>query len=132
MEKISSKKSAYPPRWGSGVRENFGLSLTAKSFLRLNLARSDFHSSQILPNSFIFSCVSYCQKAMARCFRSSFLFALLFYAEKDSPTKLFSSQQKICQSVYWWFATQLLTRCRLGEAPSSVLITDKFCDSLSC
>lgn len=132
MKKNSSKTSVYPPCWGSGVRKNFGLTLTAKGFLRLNLARSDFHSSQILPNSSICSCFSYCQKAMARYFRSSFLYALLFFAEKDSATKLFSSQQKIYQSVYRWLATHLLTRCRFGGALSSNLITDKFCDSLSC
>ena len=131
MKKNLSKISTYPPHWGSGVRKNFGLTLTAKSFLRLNLSRSDFHSSQILPNSYICSCFSYCQKAMARYFRSSFQLAFPFFAEKDVATKLFSSPQKIYQLDYRLLTTRLLTRCQFGGALSSNLITDKFGDSLS-
>lgn len=136
MKKNSSKISAYPSRWGSGVRKNFGLTLIAKSFLRLNLSRSDFRSSQILPNSSICSCFSYCQKAMARYFCSSFQLAFPFFAEKDVATKLFSSPQKIYQLVYRLLTTRLLTHYRLSGALSSGNsedpITDRFYDPLSC
>lgn len=136
MKKISSKLSTYPLRWGSGVRKNFGLIFIAKRFLRLNLSRSDFNSSQILPNSFICSYFSYCQKAMARYFRAASEFAFPFFAEKDLTTKLFSARQRIDQSVCRLLTTRLLTHYRLGGALSSgnseAPITDRFYDPLSC
>ncbi len=137
MKKITSKTSVYPPPpLGSGVQKNFGLTLTAKSFLRLNLSRFGFNSSQILPNSSICPCFSYCQKAMARYFRAASQFAFPFFAEKDLTTKLFSSRQKIYQLVYRLLTTRLLTRYQLGAVLSSGNsedpITDRFYDPLSC